>query len=80
MIFGSVEGVISKSVAQFFALVFAYIMLPVKPVIDIFSRFLGFAHGSYIDGAKVPKNRLKSEFSRHLNPLNQAEAPYEPPC
>ena len=38
MIFGSFEGSISKSVAQFFALIFAHIMMPIQSVNDIFSR------------------------------------------
>ena len=38
MIFGSFEGSISKSVAQFFAPIFAYIMMPIKSVNDIIFR------------------------------------------
>lgn len=33
-----------------------------------------------MNGAKVPKIRTNSAFLWTLNPLNQFETPYEPPC
>ena len=36
--------------------------------------------GGSMSGTKAPKIRIKSEYSRHLNPLKQFEPPYEPPC
>ena len=82
MIFDSFEWSISKSVAQFFAHIFAYIMRSTKIIKDDFFgilRAFAFTHGGCISGSKVPKIRINSAFYWILNPLNQLEPPYEPP-
>ena len=58
LIFNSFEGSISKSVAQFFALIFAYIMLPTGPAKHNFSRIFEvfrFFSWSLLNGKKFPK-------------------------
>ena len=39
-----------------------------------------FTCGGCMNGAKVPKMRINSAFLWVLNPINQFEPPYEPPC
>ena len=56
--FNHFEGSISKSVAQFFALIFAYIMLPTGPAKHNFSRIFEvfrFFSWSLLNGKKFPK-------------------------
>ena len=83
MIFASFEVLISKSVAQFFALIFAYIMELRKAVKNKISTISDSSHPhtqQQADGRKSSKDLVNTALSGYLNPLNKSAHPCEPPC
>ena len=83
LIFASFEVLISKSVAQFFALIFAYIMELRKAVKNKISTISDSSHPytqQQADGRKSSKDLVNTALSGYLNPLNKSAHPCEPPC